>query len=134
MDGQAIWGRRYVIPPRTGIASLVWMVPVFVAVVSIGALAFAFVRWRAGRELEVSDEDLRIVRSLRGKIEYRKARDFNDEKLAEEQEFLLRSLDDLEDEHSNGDLSDSEYETLRNDYMRRLAAVARARKGDFNNH
>ncbi len=55
---------------------------------------------------------------------------FNDEKLAEEQEFLLRSLDDLEDEHSNGDLSDSEYETLRNDYMRRLAAVARARKGE----
>ena len=55
------------IPPRTGIASLVWMVPVFVAVVSIGALAFTFVRWRAGRELEVSDEDLRIVSSLRGK-------------------------------------------------------------------
>ncbi|MCH2626897.1 MAG: cytochrome c-type biogenesis protein CcmH [Acidimicrobiales bacterium] len=55
------------IPPRTGIASLVWIVPVFVAVVSIGALVFAFVRWRAGRELEVSDEDLRIVRALREK-------------------------------------------------------------------
>lgn len=55
------------IPPRTGLASLVWVVPVFVAVVSIGALGFAFVRWRAGRELEVSDEDLLIVQSLREK-------------------------------------------------------------------
>tara|TARA_Y100001970_G_scaffold20702_1_gene23351 strand:+ start:10184 stop:10642 length:459 start_codon:yes stop_codon:yes gene_type:complete len=55
------------IPPRTGVASLVWMVPVFVAVVSVGALVFAFVRWRAGRELEVSEEDLRIARALREK-------------------------------------------------------------------
>ena len=39
MDGQ--YGADVnAIPPRTGIASLVWMVPVFVAVVSIGALAF----------------------------------------------------------------------------------------------
>lgn len=53
-----------------------------------------------------------------------------DSKLAEEQEFLLRSLDDLELEYADGDLSDPEYETLRNDYMRRLAAVARTRKGE----
>ena len=53
-----------------------------------------------------------------------------DGKLAEEQEFLLRSLDDLELEYADGDLSDPEYETLRNDYMRRLAAVARAIKGE----
>ena len=53
-----------------------------------------------------------------------------DRKLAEEQEFLLRSLDDLELEYAEGDLSDPEYETLRNDYMRRLAAVARALKGE----
>ena len=48
----------------------------------------------------------------------------------EEQQFLLRSLDDLEDEYAKGDLSASEYETVRNDYMRRLAAVARAREGE----
>ena len=59
-----------------------------------------------------------------------RAETVNDEKLVEEQEFLLRSLDDLEDEYANGDLSDKEYETLRNDYMRRLAAVARTRKGE----
>ena len=49
--------------------------------------------------------------------------------LNEEQEFLLRSLDDLETEHSNGDLSDDEYLTLRNDYTHRLAAVTRTVKG-----
>jgi len=49
--------------------------------------------------------------------------------LTEEQEFLLRSLDDLEEEHSNGDLSDNEYETLRNDYTHRLATVTRSLAG-----
>ena len=37
-----------------------------------------------------------------------RAETVNDEKLVEEQEFLLRSLDDLEDEYANGDLSDKE--------------------------
>ena len=46
-------------------------------------------------------------------------------KLTEEQEFLLRSLDDLEQEHSTGDLSDNEYVTLRNDYTHRLATATR---------
>ena len=36
-----------------------------------------------------------------------RAETVNDEKLVEEQEFLLRSLDDLEDEYANGDLSDN---------------------------
>ena len=54
-------------PPGTGLASLVWIVPVFVAGVSIGLLAFAFIRWRSGRDIELSEEDLRIARSLREK-------------------------------------------------------------------
>lgn len=49
--------------------------------------------------------------------------------LTEEQEFLLRSLDDLEIEYSKGDLSNSEYVTLRNDYTRRLAAATRTAAG-----
>ncbi len=49
--------------------------------------------------------------------------------LTEEQNFLLRSLDDLETEHSKGDLSDDEYVTLRNDYTHRLAAVTRVIAG-----
>lgn len=59
-----------------------------------------------------------------------RAETVNDEKLVEEQEFLMRSLDDLEDEYANGDLSGKEYETLHNDYMRRLAAVVRTHKGE----
>ena len=46
-------------------------------------------------------------------------------KLEEERDFLLRSLDDLDREHVSGELTDQEYETLRNDYTRRVAAVVR---------
>ena len=46
-------------------------------------------------------------------------------KLEEERDFLLRSLDDLDQEHVSGELTDQEYETLRNDYPRRVAAVVR---------
>lgn len=46
-------------------------------------------------------------------------------KLEEEREFLLRSLDDLDREHVSGELTDQEYETLRDDYIRRAAAVVR---------
>ena len=52
-------------PPRTGIASLIWIVPVFVAVASTGFLIFAFRKWRVGRRAELSDDDLKIVSSLR---------------------------------------------------------------------
>ena len=52
-------------PPRTGIASLVWIVPVFVAVASAAFLVFAFRKWRVGRGAEPSDDDLKIVSSLR---------------------------------------------------------------------
>ena len=52
-------------PPRTGIASLVWAVPVFLAVLSAAFMVFVFRKWRAGRGLEPSNEDLEIVSSLR---------------------------------------------------------------------
>ena len=52
-------------PPRTGIASLVWSVPVFLAVLSAAFMVFVFRKWRAGRGLEPSNEDLEIVSSLR---------------------------------------------------------------------
>jgi|TARA_B100000959_G_scaffold284861_1_gene357676 tetratricopeptide (TPR) repeat protein len=47
------------------------------------------------------------------------------DKLEEERDFLLRSLDDLDREYVLGELSDQEYETLRDDYIRRTAAVVR---------
>ena len=49
-----------------------------------------------------------------------------DRKLEEERDFLLGSLDDLDQEHEKGELTDREYETLHDDYTRRTAAVVRA--------
>jgi tetratricopeptide (TPR) repeat protein len=46
--------------------------------------------------------------------------------LEEERRFLLRSLDDLEAEHEAGDVDDDDYETLRDGYISRAAAVLRA--------
>src|SRR4051794_40696587 len=46
--------------------------------------------------------------------------------LEEQRAFLLRSLDDLEHEHAAGDLEDDDYETLKQDYERRLGSVGRA--------
>tara|TARA_B100000902_G_C27161976_1_gene839200 strand:- start:223 stop:621 length:399 start_codon:yes stop_codon:yes gene_type:complete len=52
-------------PPRTGIASLVWVIPVFVAIASAALMISVFRKWRVGRGAEVSDDDLEIVASLR---------------------------------------------------------------------
>ena len=45
--------------------------------------------------------------------------------LEEEQRFLLRSLNDLEREREAGDVDDADYETLRDGYTVRAAAVIR---------
>ena len=37
-------------PPRTGIASLVWVVPVFLAVLGAAFMISVFRKWRVGRE------------------------------------------------------------------------------------
>ena len=46
--------------------------------------------------------------------------------LADERDFLLSSLDDLEREHAAGDLDEADYLALRDDYTARAAAVLRA--------
>ena len=46
--------------------------------------------------------------------------------LEEERDFLLRSLQDLEREHSAGDVDDADYEELKDDYTARAAAAIRA--------
>jgi len=46
--------------------------------------------------------------------------------LEREQAFLLRSLDDLDDEHGAGDLDQVDHDQLTDDYTRRLAEVTRA--------
>ena len=46
--------------------------------------------------------------------------------LEEERDFLLRSLEDLEREHAAGDVDDSDFEELKDDYTARAAAAIRA--------
>ena len=46
--------------------------------------------------------------------------------LEEQRDFLLGSLDDLERERAAGDIDESDYEALRDDYTARAAAVLRA--------
>ena len=48
-------------PEGSGVASLVWVLPVVAVVVALGALAFAFVRWRTRPGVAVSDEDRALV-------------------------------------------------------------------------
>ena len=46
--------------------------------------------------------------------------------LEEERDFLLRSLEDLEREHAAGDVDDTDYAQLKDDYTARAAAAIRA--------
>lgn len=48
-------------PEGSGVASLVWILPVVGVVVAVGALAFAFARWRARPGVSVSEEDRALV-------------------------------------------------------------------------
>jgi tetratricopeptide (TPR) repeat protein len=45
--------------------------------------------------------------------------------LEEERDFLLRSLDDLDAEHDDGELDDDDYRALKDDYTARAAVVLR---------
>jgi len=48
-------------PAGSGVASLVWTLPVVAVVVAVAALAFAFRRWKARPGVTVSDEDRALV-------------------------------------------------------------------------
>jgi cytochrome c-type biogenesis protein CcmH len=54
------------VPPRSGFAGLVWILPVIALVVAFAALAAAFARWRRRVEVVTSDADRELVeRALR---------------------------------------------------------------------
>jgi tetratricopeptide (TPR) repeat protein len=53
-------------------------------------------------------------------------RDHKREDLEVERDFLLRSLQDLDEEHRSGDVSDEDYARLHDDYTARAAEVLRA--------
>ena len=50
--------------------------------------------------------------------------------LEEQLDFLLDSLRDLERELDAGDIDESDYESLRNDYIARAAAISHQLTGD----
>jgi len=53
------------VPPKTGIDSLVWVLPVVAVVLAAGGLAVAFHRWRTVPDVAVTDEDRSIVERYR---------------------------------------------------------------------
>ena len=52
------------------------------------------------------------------------------DRLADERDHLLRSLDDLDAELEAGDIEHDDYEQLRDDYVARAAALTRTIEGD----
>ncbi len=54
-------------PPRSGVAGLVWFLPVAAFVLAIGALVAAFRHWRTPPDLSVSDEDRALVDRARNR-------------------------------------------------------------------
>ncbi len=53
-------------PPRSGLGSLVWVLPVAGLVVAVAGLVMVFRRWRAAPTPEVSDDDRRRVAEALG--------------------------------------------------------------------
>jgi cytochrome c-type biogenesis protein CcmH len=52
-------------PPSSGFEGLVWVLPVVALVIAIGALTFAFRRWRTSTLLDATPEDkARVARAL----------------------------------------------------------------------
>ena len=58
------------VPPKTGIDSLVWVLPVVAVVLAAGGLAVAFHRWRTTPDLVLTDEDRSIVERSRREHEH----------------------------------------------------------------
>jgi len=56
-------------PPATGVAGLVWVLPVVALVVAVAALALAFRRWRGAIAGQVSDADRARVADALGRQE-----------------------------------------------------------------
>jgi len=53
--------RVQLIPPSSGFAGLVWILPVVAMIVALGALSAAFVRWRRAPASAATDEDRALV-------------------------------------------------------------------------
>ena len=99
-------------PESSGVASLVWVLPVAGGIVALAGLAAVFMRWRRRRVVRATEEDRSLVAV---------ADAGEDEELA----FLLTSLIDLEREREAGDIDEADYLSLKDDYTARAAARLR---------
>jgi cytochrome c-type biogenesis protein CcmH len=60
------YGEQIILTPgRSGIASLVWALPVAVLIAAVAGLAFAFRRWRGQAQVRASDADRALVERAR---------------------------------------------------------------------
>ena len=58
----ATYGERVqLIPPASGFAGLVWILPVVALIVALGALSAAFARWRRAPATAATEEDRALV-------------------------------------------------------------------------
>jgi cytochrome c-type biogenesis protein CcmH len=56
------YGERIILTPgRSGIASLVWVLPVVVLIAAMGGVALAFRRWRTRAETRATEADRQLV-------------------------------------------------------------------------
>jgi cytochrome c-type biogenesis protein CcmH len=53
------------VPPKTGVASLVWVLPVVALVLAAGGLIIAFRRWRVAPDTVPTDDDRALVDAAR---------------------------------------------------------------------
>lgn len=56
---------RLLTPGRSGVAGLVWFLPVALFVLAVGGLAATFWRWRSPEDTTISDEDRELVERAR---------------------------------------------------------------------
>ena len=62
----ATYGPRVILnPPHSGVAGLVWVLPVAALVVAAAGLVVAFRRWRVPTDIVVTDEDLAAAERAR---------------------------------------------------------------------
>lgn len=68
-DLAASYGEEYLLTPRsTGVAGLVWVLPVVAIVAALGGLAFVLWRWRSRAPRSATDDDRRVVAAARGQV------------------------------------------------------------------
>ena len=120
-------------PPTHGWTAWVWVLPPGALVLAVAGLVVVLWRRRHRGAASVSAEDRALVHEAladrarrRRSVGGARTHVVTRSELEDELSFLLDSLQDLEREHSAGDLSEADFVALRDRYTRRAAEVLRA--------